>query len=89
VEGVVGNFNAVPKVNARVVTANMEDRLVILNAGSDQKVRKNFNFTIYRGKTYVAKVNVIYVEKNQCGARIVTLEGRTTIRSGDRAATRF
>jgi len=84
---VIAGLTAVPDIRGLVVTVQPAENLVILNVGSNQGVRKNFEFTIYRDDKFVAKVIVFDTEDDLSAARIVSR--KLSIERGDQAATRL
>jgi len=87
VRSIIHNYNTYPPVKARVVTYDPMANMVVLNVGAKQEVRKNFQFTIFRGDTFVATCDVFDVQDELCAARIVAK--KTNIERGDNAWTRL
>lgn len=88
-QSVIAGLTAVPQIKARVMTVDPETNLVVINAGSEQGVRKNFEFTIFRGDKFIAKVNVFDTNEDMSAARIVSQSKDIDIRQGDQAWTRL
>lgn len=84
---VLAALNAMPDVKAKVVTVDGDTNMIVLNAGKNQKVQKNFEFTIWREGNFVAKANVFDVQDDLCAARIVTR--KLPVQRGDNAWTRM
>lgn len=84
---VIASLQAVPPIDGRVLVASQDTRTVVLNVGAKQGVRKNIDFTIFRGSDFIAKVNVFSVEDNRCAATIVTSTG--PVKTNDVAQTRL
>ncbi|WP_372370679.1 von Willebrand factor type A domain-containing protein [Candidatus Uabimicrobium sp. HlEnr_7] len=63
--------------------------LVMLSLGSDDKVLKGYQFTIYREAKYVGAVIVEEVYKDACAARIIKEKTRIKVKKGDSVTTRF
>lgn len=81
----------VPAIDA-VVSAVKDDvspALVLLSAGSDDKVEKGFHFSVYRGSSFVGKVIVEKVLRDACGCRVLFTKEGESVRPGDSAATRL
>ena len=79
-----------PEIRARVAWADEENNIVILNVGLNDKVRKNFFFTVSRDGDFVAKVNVFALYDEYCAARIITKNTKKlAIQPGDNAWTRL
>lgn len=76
-----------PDVKAKIASVDLENGLVILNAGSNQGVKKNFEFTVFRDDNFVATVNVFHLQDDYSAARIVTK--KLDIQLGDNAWTRL
>jgi hypothetical protein len=84
----IADFQNMPAIDARVLAVLPETRTVVLNVGLKQGVRKNFNFTIFRGNDFIAKVYVFDVQDRQCAARIIT-PGAGPVKINDEARTRM
>ena len=78
---------AVPDIKAKVLSVDTEANLVVLNKGRNQKVMKNYEFTVFRGEKFVAKVMITNVEDDLSAARI--LQRTAPIERGDNAWTRL
>ena len=79
-----------PPIEARVIAVDGAQKLVVLSVGRDQKVENGFEFTVYRGDSFVGRVKVIRVYPDLAGARIMyTKEGGPSVQQGDRASTRL
>ncbi|RME74678.1 MAG: hypothetical protein D6785_15630 [Planctomycetota bacterium] len=76
-----------PPIKCEVVAVikNIEPNLVLLSAGENQKVKKGYKFTIYRGNEFIARVVVEKVLPKFAGARVEFKKG--DIQVGDGAAT--
>ena len=77
-----------PSIAAKVLAVNRNSNLVILNKGSDEKVRIGDSFTVYRGNKYVARVQVTRVWPDMASARILPAYKRAEIAVNDDANTR-
>jgi len=84
---VIAGLQNVPPIDGLVIAVLPDTHTVALNVGSKQGVRKNFNFTIFRGPDFIAKVNVFDVEEKRCAAQIITSSG--PVKVGDAAQTRL
>lgn len=86
----VVNHKPMKPIEAAVagVDASTDPPVVLLTAGRDQGVERGYEFTLFRGETFVAKVVVTRVMADSCGARVLFTADGQTIRSGDRAGTR-
>ncbi len=78
-----------PPIDAFVDDLNVEDRIVILSVGEDQKVREGFEFTVYRVDRFVGKIRVTRVFRNSSRARILFTNEGETFQVGDKAATQI
>jgi len=78
---------AVPDIKAKVLSVDTEANLVVLNKGRNQKVLKNYEFTVFRGDKFIAKVMVTNVEDDLSAARIV--QRTAPIERGDNAWTQL
>ena len=77
----------IPDISTKVAAVDVENGIVVLNAGSEQGVKTNYEFTVFRGDTYVATVNIIHVEERSAAGRIVTAAKDVLL--GDKAWTRL
>ena len=62
-------------------------RLVLLSVGRQDNVQEGYEFTIYRGTRFIARVKVEKVLPDLCGARVIFEVAK--IQRGDLAATRL
>jgi len=74
-----------PRIDA--VVKAVEDKLVVLSVGQDQKVQEGFEFTVYRGEKFIGKVKVTHVYPDLCGAMVIFTKENVAIHAGDRAST--
>ena len=84
---VIGSHRIIPDIQAKITGVDLDTGLVVLNAGSEAGVRKNFDFTVYRGDKYIATVRVFHREQNQSAAKIVIKNADVEI--GDNARTQL
>jgi len=85
---IISGLTAVPEIKGKVALVEPGSNSVILNVGRKQGVKKNYEFTIFRGDKFIAKVSVYDTEDELSAARIVT-GGKQAIQRGDAAATRL
>lgn len=88
----LGSIQAVPKIDAAVLDVREVDneyRLVMLNKGENDGVKRGFTFDIYRGQSYKGRAKVETVQADYCSALIVNTVESKTISPGDRASTRL
>ncbi len=76
-----------PPIDAKVVDVDTKEKLVVLSVGRDQKVEKGFRFTVYRGASFIGKVEVFAVYPNLSGARILFTKEGASIARDDNAST--
>jgi len=84
---VIIGWQTMPAIDGLVIAVDPETHAVVLNVGSKQGVRKNFNFTIFRGPDFIAQVNVFNVEEKRCAAQIIASKG--PVKVNDAAQTRL
>jgi len=84
---VIDGIRIIPLIKTKVADVDMEGGIIVLNAGTDQGVKKNYEFTVFRADKFVATVNVFHTEEDFCAARIVTRAA--DIQLGDSAWTRL
>lgn len=78
---------AVRPVDGLVTAVESSERLVVLSVGQDQKVEPGYEFTIYRGESFIGKVKVIKVFPDLSGAQIIFTKDGEEIQKGDKAST--
>ncbi|MFH1423220.1 MAG: hypothetical protein ABIH42_10985 [Planctomycetota bacterium] len=74
-------------IDAEVVAYDDPTRLVILSVGRKHGVEEGYEFTIYRGARFIARVKVERVLPDMCGCRVIFEVSK--IERGDLAATRL
>ena len=84
---IIDKIVKLPDIKGKIASVDEENHLVVLNVGESQGVRKNFNFTVFRGDKFVAKVNVLQTYADYCAAQVVTQ--KLPIELGDNAWTRL
>jgi hypothetical protein len=91
VSSIVLNYKPVPPIRGKVagVKTDIQPALVVINVGVDDKVEKGYQFTVYRGSTFIGKVVVERIAADGCGARVLFTAPGQTIQAGDDAATRL
>jgi len=75
------------KVDTTVKAYDPETQLVVLGAGSEDKVAVGDGFIVYRGNRFIARVLVERVWPNYCGGRVQFMASDAAIQNGDRATT--
>jgi hypothetical protein len=79
----------VPKINGKILAIKkVNPTLLLLSVGAAQKVKKGYEFTVYRGREYIGKVVIEDVREEMAGARLIYLKSGETIREGDPVTTR-
>jgi len=76
-----------PDITGKVLYTEPGSDLVIVNVGTADQVRKNFEFTIYRGNQYIGKLRITNVEKDQAAGKVINMEKSQTIERGDSVGT--
>jgi len=84
---VIGMTRIIPEVKARVASVDLKNGLVVLNVGSKQGVKKNFEFTVFRDDKFIATINVFHLQDDYSAARIITK--KDDVQLGDDAWTRL
>lgn len=77
-----------PAIAGKVVGVSDKYNLVMLNVGEHDQVKEGYEFTVYRGKDYVAKVKVDKVYPDMCACYSLEEYQKDKIRQGDDAGTR-
>ena len=75
-----------PPIEGVVEDVDSELRLVVLSVGKNDGVKPGYEFTVYRGDRFIAKVRVTKTYDNLSGARIL-LPDDAVVQRGDRAMT--
>jgi len=83
----ITNWATLPDIKGKVLKVDPESNFVLLNVGQKQGVMKNYDFSIFRDGTFVAKVSVFDVQNDLCAARVVV--PKLPIQRGDNAWTRL
>lgn len=86
---ILDSFLAMPAIMAKIVTVKPASKVVVLNVGKNDGVKKNFTFTVHRGPRFVAKVSVIEVRDDMSVAMIDLDVKGLAIERGDNAWTRL
>jgi Ca-activated chloride channel family protein len=74
-------------VNATVLAIRPEVNLVMVDAGSDQKLKKGHRLTVFRDDKYIGKVEVEKVFGNMASARVLSEWSKEKVNEGDDALT--
>ncbi len=76
-----------PMQTARVLAADNDANIVVINLGADDGVKTGYRFTISRGSTYVSQIEITHVEAKQSAGRTITVLRKSPVREGDDATT--
>ena len=68
---------------------DVEPGLVLLDVGREEGVEEGYRFSIYRGTTFLGKVQVERVLRDSAGCRVLFLAEGASLSAGDSAATRL
>jgi myosin heavy subunit len=63
--------------------------LVMISLGSDDNIQKGYQFTVFRGSSYIGTIVIEDVYKDASAARILKDKTRQKIQKGDSVTTRF
>ena len=77
-----------PAISGAVAGVSNKHNLVVINVGEDDGVHVGFEFTIFRGKEYVAKMVIEKVYPNQAAGRIIPMTQKDKVLVGDKVATK-
>jgi hypothetical protein len=83
-----GELLKAPAIHGSVVGVSDQFNLVMLNVGENDQVKPGYEFTIYRGKTFVGRVKVDRVFPDMCACIALQEYHKDTIKKGDDASTR-
>jgi len=80
----------VPRIRGKVLVVDHKGKMVMLNVGVRDGVKKGMKFTVFRGPNYVADIAVFDLQKDDLSAARIVLpvKGRL-IEIGDDVATRI
>ncbi|MHC4599412.1 MAG: MreC domain-containing protein [Planctomycetota bacterium] len=78
---------APPKIDGAVVGVSSRVNLVVINVGEEDGVRVGFEFTIYRGSSFVGKLVVEKVYPRQAACRVLLDMTKDKVQQGDRVST--
>ena len=80
---------AVPQIDGAVLQYYEDLKLVHINRGSDDQVRRGYVFDIYTSGQYKGQARVEVVNPNSCTAVLLNNVDGTQISQGDRVSTRI
>jgi uncharacterized membrane protein len=80
-------FPAIPKIDGRVVGVSNRINLIVISVGEEDQVKVGFEFTIYRGNTYVGKMVVEKVYPRQAAGRVLLEKTKDKVQAGDSVTT--
>jgi uncharacterized coiled-coil DUF342 family protein len=78
-----------PKIDGAVIGVSNRVNLVVINVGEEDGVRVGYEFTIYRGTSYVAKMVVEKVYPSQAAGRVLIEMQKDKVQQGDRVSTQI
>jgi hypothetical protein len=78
---------AIPKIDGRVVGVSQKINLLVISVGEEDGVKVGFEFTIYRGTTYVGKMVVERVYPRQSAGRVIPEKTKDRVQPGDCVTT--
>ncbi|MHC5038418.1 MAG: hypothetical protein ACYTHM_13985 [Planctomycetota bacterium] len=76
-----------PKIDGSIIGVSGRVNLVVINVGEDDGVRVGFEFTIYRGNSYVGKMVVEKVYPRQAAGRVMLNMSKDKVQQGDKVST--
>ena len=79
----------IPKIDGRVVGVSTKINLLVISVGEEEGVKVGFEFTIYRGNTYVGKMVVEKVYPHQAAGHWVQEKTKDKILPGDSVTTKI
>jgi hypothetical protein len=79
---------SVPAISGKVVGVSNRHNLVVINVGEEDGVHVGFQFTVYRGREYVAKIVIEKVYPNQAAGRVIEMTIKDKVLVGDNVATK-
>jgi hypothetical protein len=82
-------YPPIPKIDGRVVGVSTKLPLLVISVGEEDGVKVGFEFTIYRGNTYVGKMVVEKVYPHQAVGRWIQEKTKDKILPGDSVTTKI
>jgi hypothetical protein len=80
---------SVPAISGEVTSLNNRLNLVVINVGEKDGVHVGFQFTVYRGREYVAKLVVEKVYPKKSAGRVIEMTTKDKVLVGDKVATKI
>lgn len=81
-------LNIPPSVDGVVLAVGAKD-MIEISIGSDDGLKEGHHMEVYRGTTYLGRVEILKTEPNRSVARIIPEFRKGTIRKDDRVTTRL
>jgi hypothetical protein len=84
-----GKTEDVPKIDSKVAAVNPESNVVVISGGRDVGVEPGYEFTVFRGNEYVARIVIDKVEEDFSSGYSMKEIEKSPIRVGDDVTTKF
>ncbi len=83
----LGSGSEQPQQRAKVLAADDATNVVVISLGSEDGVKEGFRFTVARGNTYVAEIQIDHVEGKMSSGKANRALQKTPVQVGDDAMT--
>lgn len=89
IEGIVaGNpgidvSNEQPAQSGKILQADNEANIVVISLGSEDGVKTGFKYTVSRGSSFVAQIQITNVQTKSAAGRVLNGLSKTPVRPGD------
>jgi DNA repair exonuclease SbcCD ATPase subunit len=76
-----------PWQQGKVLQADNEANIVVISLGSEDGVKAGFKYTVSRGSSFVAEIQITNVQTKSAAGKVLTGLGKSPIKSGDDVMT--
>ena len=76
-----------PWQQAKVLQADNDSNIVVISVGSEDGVKAGFKFTVSRGSSFVAEIQITNVQTKSAAGRVLSGLSKSPVRAGDDVMT--
>ena len=76
-----------PWQQGKVLQADNEANIVVISLGSEDGVKAGFKYTVSRGSSFVAEIQITNVQTKSAAGKVLTGLGKTAVKTGDDVMT--